>query len=413
MSDAKHIKGFSAEDIIRYHSGEMSALERNALEKAALDDPFLADALEGYQNTSAAITDLEEIKNRLKKRTAKKKKAYLSLTNNNWLRVAAFFIIFIGAGILIYELTNVRTEPTALETPSGEIHSLETNAVTDTQRQAVRIDDTSIGETSAQHQQTLGTNAENINKPVHKNKLDRSGTTEENTVESIVSLSAPETASSSKTIKQAIDSSISANANAFKDEAASFTFKGRVVDAHGIPIPQASIVLSGTTQGVTTDEKGQFSIMSKDSNKNVTIAAVGLESKKIPLTSLAKENNIVLQESSSALSEVVVVGYGNKARRAMKKSSQIEVEEIEPEEGWASYDHYISENLQVPDLAKSKQIKGEVQLTFNVNEKGEPVNIKVEKSLCKPCDKEAVRLLKDGPTWKKRKGIRGKIKISF
>jgi hypothetical protein len=51
--------GFTASDIERYYSGKMSPQERHALEKAALDDPFLADALEGYTFT---------IKNRLKKK---------------------------------------------------------------------------------------------------------------------------------------------------------------------------------------------------------------------------------------------------------------------------------------------------------------------------------------------------------
>ena len=43
--------GFTAGDIERYHSGKMSPEERHALEKAALDDPFLAGAkLEEFAN---------------------------------------------------------------------------------------------------------------------------------------------------------------------------------------------------------------------------------------------------------------------------------------------------------------------------------------------------------------------------
>lgn len=40
----------SAEDILRYHRGEMTPEQMNALEQAALDDPFLADALDGWEN---------------------------------------------------------------------------------------------------------------------------------------------------------------------------------------------------------------------------------------------------------------------------------------------------------------------------------------------------------------------------
>ena len=39
---------YSFEDIQRYLQGKMSAAEMHAIEKAALQDPFLADAIEGF-----------------------------------------------------------------------------------------------------------------------------------------------------------------------------------------------------------------------------------------------------------------------------------------------------------------------------------------------------------------------------
>ena len=49
MNDHKeHISQYSAADIQRYVQGKLSAAEMHAMEKAALDDPFLADAMEGY-----------------------------------------------------------------------------------------------------------------------------------------------------------------------------------------------------------------------------------------------------------------------------------------------------------------------------------------------------------------------------
>src|SRR5216684_117862 len=48
MSDKdKHMALYSSSDIEKYLSGELSDPEMHALERAALDDPFLADALEG------------------------------------------------------------------------------------------------------------------------------------------------------------------------------------------------------------------------------------------------------------------------------------------------------------------------------------------------------------------------------
>ena len=55
--DDNNINRFTASDIEKYHKGLLSAQEKHALEKAALDDPFLADALEGYTTTGVYIAD--------------------------------------------------------------------------------------------------------------------------------------------------------------------------------------------------------------------------------------------------------------------------------------------------------------------------------------------------------------------
>lgn len=52
MADhSKYNNEFTAQDIERYYSGQMSSIEMHQLEKAAMEDPFLADALEGYGYT--------------------------------------------------------------------------------------------------------------------------------------------------------------------------------------------------------------------------------------------------------------------------------------------------------------------------------------------------------------------------
>jgi hypothetical protein len=91
------------------------------------------------------------------------------------------------------------------------------------------------------------------------------------------------------------------------------------------------------------------------------------------------------------------------------------VEEPEPADGWYNYDTYIANNIKIPDNIKIKNSPAsEVELSFDVNKEGDPVNIKVEKSVCKECDAEAIRLLKDGPKWKKKKkNRRAQVAVSF
>src|ERR1700754_1790933 len=57
-------------DIEKYLKGELSPTEMHALEKKALDDPFLADALEGaeFLGPEAFLDDLEDLRQQLQAR---------------------------------------------------------------------------------------------------------------------------------------------------------------------------------------------------------------------------------------------------------------------------------------------------------------------------------------------------------
>ena len=68
----------------------------------------------------------------------------------------------------------------------------------------------------------------------------------------------------------------------------------------------------------------------------------------------------------------------------------------------------------MPEEEIKRNISGEVKLSFDINDAGQAVNIEVEKSLCPECDKEAIRLLKEGPKLvKKKKDKKGKLRIRF
>ncbi len=104
----------------------------------------------------------------------------------------------------------------------------------------------------------------------------------------------------------------------------------------------------------------------------------------------------------------------NIKRDSNYRKPNITFEEAEPANGSVYYNNYVANNLEMPELEKRKNAPGEVKLSFDVNDAGQAVNIKVEKSLCTECDKEAIRVLKDGPKLvKKKKGKKGKLSIKF
>lgn len=92
-----------------------------------------------------------------------------------------------------------------------------------------------------------------------------------------------------------------------------FTVTGTVVDVNNSPLPGASIVEKGTSNGVSTDFDGNFSIDLSSANTILLVSYIGYDPKEI---SVEGKSNIVinLNENASALDEVVVVGYGSQKR---------------------------------------------------------------------------------------------------
>src|SRR5512138_247805 len=108
MSKDSNIKSYTAIDIEKYHKGLLSPREMHALEKAALDDPFLADALEGYAVPGINVTaDIADLKKRISDRTEENRKviplASPPRSSFPWFRAAAMLILVLGAGFLIYQ----------------------------------------------------------------------------------------------------------------------------------------------------------------------------------------------------------------------------------------------------------------------------------------------------------------------
>ena len=89
---------------------------------------------------------------------------------------------------------------------------------------------------------------------------------------------------------------------------------GSVTDSDGQPLPGANIVEKGTTNGITADFDGNFSISIADDNAVLVISYLGFADKEIPVKGLTSVN-VVLEESASGLDEVVVVGYGTQKRK--------------------------------------------------------------------------------------------------
>jgi len=108
-ASSKYTHPYSSSDIQKYLSGTLSSEEMHAMEKAALDDPFLQDALEGIAKQQGTAPDfhlredLGELEARLENAIKHKKKALIFLLPRP-LRVAAAIILLVGLGTTAFYL---------------------------------------------------------------------------------------------------------------------------------------------------------------------------------------------------------------------------------------------------------------------------------------------------------------------
>ena len=86
------------------------------------------------------------------------------------------------------------------------------------------------------------------------------------------------------------------------------TVTGTVIDAAGIPVIGANVIVKGTTNGTITDFDGNFSL-DVPANAVLEISYIGYLTAEVTVGNQSKVN-VTLQEDTQALDEVVVVGYG-------------------------------------------------------------------------------------------------------
>jgi len=92
-----------------------------------------------------------------------------------------------------------------------------------------------------------------------------------------------------------------------------FTIKGMVISqTDDSPIPGVNILIKGSSKGTTTDFDGNFTLNVKQGDI-LEISFLGFKTKIIPIVN-QKVLNVVLEEDTSALDEVVVIGYGTQKK---------------------------------------------------------------------------------------------------
>ena len=158
MIDKENNIIYSAQDIEQYLAGKLTPLQMHAIEKAALDDPFLAEAIDGYEGMKPEQwkTELTALKNEFINKQGPAKIIPLSTYKNNWWKYAAAVLLIGSAATLSYKFLKkkdkqdiaqtvqpTKKEITSVTDTSSKIRSTpaEANVATTSPQQKTSIED--------------------------------------------------------------------------------------------------------------------------------------------------------------------------------------------------------------------------------------------------------------------------------
>lgn len=139
---------------------------------------------------------------------------------------------------------------------------------------------------------------------------------------------------------------------------------GKVRDEKGIPLPGVSIVVKGTTTGTTSNIDGNFTLEIPDDAEILVFSFVGMKSKEIHIAG-QQQINVVLEEESLGIDEVVAVGYSVQKKSTLTGAvSTINVDDME--------------KRRVAELSQALQgqVAG-VQVTQSTGAPGDEINIRI------------------------------------
>lgn len=312
---------YSAEDIQRYLDGKMDPAGMHALERAALEDPFLADAIEGIREMRPNLKeDLMEMQNKVSEKKQEERK-------RRWIPIAIALLLLLSFGGWLMFRDDGGKQQIAQQEESQQATQDMTQAEQD-----------SMANSGAEDKTGSQTDA---TKDLAAKKPDNTKSEE----------SKPAEVATTKVTAAA---------------------KGTEPATGSGAAPAAAPVASVDA----ADRKGN------ESGKKTLSAPTKTEAE------LSKQ------------ADAKTAAPAARSKGAYQFETLEMAKNVEPVTGWSAFAKYIQANMQRPEGG----LHGTVGTNFIVAPDGSISDVTVVKSLHPDYDKEAVRLLQNGPKWKASNG---------
>ena len=428
-------------DIERYLRGELSPAEMHALEKAALNDPFLAEALEGIDHAGADnfLDDLHSLNRKVHERTRQRKSRTVKMLG--WTAgLAATVLLIAVSGFLVITLLREQTArqqamqeeallledstdtlyvvfPAEAIAQATKINHPGTNTEGTSRRESTRklkSNDPAGAETiiAQDESQEVAESVIAARDEFQETPDDRAGSVEPEAEQEPIALAdIPEERPATGKAREA-DNSISkklegraagvqsrqatpAVTRSLSDNV--MLLKGKVTSAaDGEGIPGVNIVLKGTNVQTATDFQGNYQIPVHAEKSTLSFSFIGYVSEEVTIND-TDALNVTLEEDVSALSEVVIVsGYGVANDSASEPAT---FAPAAPQGGRNSFKDYLNGAVVYPQQALTNKIEGRVTVRFTVQPNGQLTDFDIVKGIGHGCDEELLRAIKTGPRW--------------
>lgn len=338
-------KTYTTEDIRLYLEGKLSSADMHAMEEAALNDPFLADAIEGmrqFNDQEKFAVDTAELKKRLAERVSENKKPVVIPIL--WKAAAVLLIVITGVAIIIY-----------------------------------------TGETNTKEKSELAKAEEKSAPPI-----------------------APQKRESADSVPRPLSSD--AGAGPARDVA-------EMSSANQAPVPKIPRSPSeAASRAARSPSVPADDTLAAPAPANVKSADME-ESLAIEPPPATPDSDVVSKKlqgkvAGIVMDEVVVVGYGSAKNRTKASIAAGALQKrIEPDGGWIAFETYINNNKAPQHLDTTKT--GTEKISFIINTDGRPSSIRILKSLSEAHDKEMIRLLEEGPSWKVVRGKKRTVTLEI
>lgn len=366
-----------------YIQGQRKGKEANRIERQAMNDPFLNDAIEGFDSVEGDhVSALERLDDKVL-RVRNQHRRVIS-----YWAMAASILLLIGFGFFFL----LQQKP---ETRMPEIATVLPKKVTPSaEEQKSAVPESTARTTIPTKSKTLAVASPPVSPETLTNKAQAESIPEPVMAPVQTEVSAVNQVKMSRMLEGKV-----AGLQVKTMEQPSNKLQGKVVDEKGEPLIGASVKIKGTNVGAVTDTNGYFQLPQNVSDSAKLIAGyLGYENREVNIA--GKSVSIQLQPDQRALSEVVVVGYGAKRKGVAKwltgKAAGI------GSKGKFGEKEFLSYCRSKAQTALCGEAKTKVKVQFIISKEGYPIEIAIVKSTCNRAADEVKRLLQASPVWSKK-----------